>query len=243
MYASNHVGKLVHQIQDPWKESPVLHKKHNGYPAITCTIYYQKIKNALCDLGANVNLMPKAMFKELGYPAISSPMMTIQLANSSIKNPKGIIENLLVNVRGSYDFVDFVVLDTQEEMSIILGRPFLRDVNARIYVGAGRIQFRTGQRNMTFTFQAKEEQCYLVQDEKSRRWRKPHPQYKEDKVAPTKPKVETSKGSHQPKNPNAINKAKGEEKTENINTPRQSLINFSATEENKEGVACEGSIV
>jgi hypothetical protein len=61
-----------------------------------------------------------------------------------------------------------VVLDTQEEIPLILGRPFLRDVNARIDVGDGKIQFCIGRRNMTFKFQAKEEQCYLVQDEEAR---------------------------------------------------------------------------
>jgi hypothetical protein len=92
-----------------------LHKKDNGYLGITCTIYYQEIKkNALCDLGASVNLMPKAMFEELGYLAISPTMMTIQLVDSSIKYLEGIVESLLVNVRGSYVFADFVVLDTQE---------------------------------------------------------------------------------------------------------------------------------
>jgi hypothetical protein len=73
-----------------------------------------------------------------------------------------------VNVRGSYVFADFVVLDAKEEIPLIPGRPFLRDVNARIDVGAEKIQFRIGRRNMTFKFQAKEEQCYLVQDEESR---------------------------------------------------------------------------
>jgi hypothetical protein len=143
-YAPNHVGKLIHQMQDPWDESPVLHKKDNGYSSITCTIYYQEIKNAVCDLGASVNLMPKSMFEELGYPAISLTTMTIQLANSSIKYSEGIVEKLLVNVRGSYVFADFVVLDTQEEIRLILRRPFLRDVNARIDVGDGKIQFRIG---------------------------------------------------------------------------------------------------
>jgi hypothetical protein len=47
IYAPNHIGKLIHQIQDPWDESAVLHKKDNGNLGITCTIYYQKIKNAL----------------------------------------------------------------------------------------------------------------------------------------------------------------------------------------------------
>jgi hypothetical protein len=99
-------------------------------------------------------------------------------------------------------------------MPLILGRPY---VNARIDVGAERIQFRIGRNNMTFTFQAKEEQCYLVQDEESREWRKPQPQYKEDEVSPTKPKV--FKGRHQTRKPKAINKAKGEKKMEAKNTP------------------------
>jgi hypothetical protein len=40
--------------------------------------------------------------------------MTVQLANSSIKYPEGIVENLLVNVRGSYVFAD-----THEEIPLI----------------------------------------------------------------------------------------------------------------------------
>jgi hypothetical protein len=84
------------------------------------------------------------MFEELGYPAISPTTMTIQLANSSIKYSEGIVEKLLVNVKGSYVFADFVVLDTQEEIRLILRRPFLRDVNARIDVRDGKIQFRIG---------------------------------------------------------------------------------------------------
>jgi hypothetical protein len=36
-----------------------------GYPAITCKVYYQKMKHAFCDLGASVNLMSKAMFEQL----------------------------------------------------------------------------------------------------------------------------------------------------------------------------------
>jgi hypothetical protein len=54
------------------------------------------------------------------------------------------VEKLLVNVKGSYVFADFVVLVTQEEIPLIIGRPFLRDVNARIDVEAGRIQFCIG---------------------------------------------------------------------------------------------------
>jgi hypothetical protein len=156
--------------------------------------------------------MPKAMFEELGYPTTSLAMMTVQLADSSIKYPECIVQNLFVNVRGSYVFADFLVLDTQEEIPLILGRPFLRDVNATIDVGAGKIEFRIGRRNMTFKFQANEEQRYLVQEEEARGWRKPRPPKKKEKVVPTKPKVdnlittmrkhrEQDKASNGPTNP------------------------------------------
>jgi hypothetical protein len=48
-------------------------------------------------------------------------MMKVQLADSLIKYPEGIVENLLVNVKGSHVFADFVVLDTSEEMPLIVG--------------------------------------------------------------------------------------------------------------------------
>ena len=86
---------------------------------------------------------------------------------------------------------------------------------------------------MTFKFQAEEEQCYLVQDEEVRGWMKPRPQHKKEKVTPTKPKVDSLittvrkhweqdkafKGRHQTRKPKAINKAKGEKKTETKDTP------------------------
>jgi hypothetical protein len=52
-----------------------------------------------------------------------------------------------------------------------------------------------------------------------------------------------SSGHHQPKKLKPINKAKGEKEDGNQGHPRQSLTDFIATEENKEGVASEESIV
>jgi hypothetical protein len=72
------------------------------------------------------------------------------------------------------------------------------NVNARIDVGAGKIQFRIGRRKMTFKFQANEEQCYLVQEEEARGWNEPRPQHKKGEVVPTKPKVKSFNGCHQP---------------------------------------------
>jgi hypothetical protein len=63
IYAPNHVGKPIHQIQDPWDESPILHKKDTGYPGITCTIYYQKIKMLFVTLERVSTSCPKPCLK------------------------------------------------------------------------------------------------------------------------------------------------------------------------------------
>jgi hypothetical protein len=174
------------------------------------------------------------MFEELGYPAISPTMMTVQLTDSSIKYQEGIVESLLVNVRGSYVYEDLMVLDTQEEISLILERPFLRDVNARIDVGAEKIQFRIGRRNMTFRFQENEEECYLGQNEEARRWREPRHQHNKNEMGPTKPKDKAFNRCLQPMKAKAINKAKGEKKTEIKNTPtKTSLTSSPPTREKK----------
>jgi hypothetical protein len=85
-------------VLDPWESSAIVHRRDPSYPAITCTIYYQKIKNALCDLSVSVNLMSKTMFEKLGYTALSPTSKTVQLVDASIRHPKGIVESLLVFV-------------------------------------------------------------------------------------------------------------------------------------------------
>jgi hypothetical protein len=149
-----------------------VHRKDPIHPAIACTIYYQKIRNALCDLGTSVNLMSKAMFERLGYPALTPTSRTVQLADASIRYPEGVVESLLVFVQGSCIFADFMVLDMQDdaEMPLILGRPFLSDARARINVESGTIRFRIGKKNLMFRFRPTEEQCYLVQGNFEQTW-------------------------------------------------------------------------
>ena len=63
---------------------------------ISGSIYDWYFEQALCDLGASVNIMPKITFEKLTYPDVSPTMMCVQLANSTIRYPEGIVQNLLV---------------------------------------------------------------------------------------------------------------------------------------------------
>jgi hypothetical protein len=48
-----------------------------GVPMICCSIYVKHFEQCLCDLGASVNIMPKVIYEELQYPALSPTTMLV----------------------------------------------------------------------------------------------------------------------------------------------------------------------
>jgi hypothetical protein len=72
-----------------------------------------------------------------------------QLADRSMKRPRGIIEDVLIKVDKFYFPVDFIVIDTElvhdvvNQIPVILGRPFLATANALINcrMGVMKISF------------------------------------------------------------------------------------------------------
>ena len=81
------------------------------------------------------------------------------MADSTVRYPEGVVENHLVQVKDTFILADFVVLDMEGDLgiSLILGRPFLRDAKARIDVGTGNIIVRIMGKTMKFRFQNKKE--------------------------------------------------------------------------------------
>ncbi|KAH9781063.1 RNA-directed DNA polymerase [Citrus sinensis] len=70
---------------------------------------------ALYDLGANINLMPLSVFKQLGLEECRPLTITLQLAEQSHAYPEGKIEDVLVKVDKFIFPVDFVVLDFEAD--------------------------------------------------------------------------------------------------------------------------------
>ncbi|KAA3461230.1 protein kinase 2B, chloroplastic-like [Gossypium australe] len=72
--------------------------------------------------------------------------MSIQLVDRSIKYPKGIIEDVLIEVDKFLFFVYFMILDMDKdvELPLILGRPFLATARAVIDVGKGKLALKIG---------------------------------------------------------------------------------------------------
>jgi hypothetical protein len=80
--------------------------------------------------------------------------MTPQLADRSVKIPRGIVEDVLIKVDKFYFPVDFIVLDTEpvqvieSEIPVILGRPFLATANALINCRSGVMKISFGNMKM-----------------------------------------------------------------------------------------------
>ena len=73
-------------------------KKDPSCPTISCIIGNHKIEQALLDLGANVNLLSYSVYEQLNLGELKRTVVTLLLADRSIKLPRGIVEDVLVQV-------------------------------------------------------------------------------------------------------------------------------------------------
>ncbi|XP_009617231.1 uncharacterized protein [Nicotiana tomentosiformis] len=117
-------SKLPPKLKDP------------GCFTIPLSLRKQEVGRALCDLGASINLTPSSLFKKLGLGVLRPTTITLQLTDRSLVMPEGIIEDVLVQA--------------DEEVPIILGRPFLATGGALIDVREGKLKMRVGDEEITF---------------------------------------------------------------------------------------------
>lgn len=114
---------------------------------IPCTIREFKFK-ALCDLGASVNLMPLSIFRQLGLRECKPTTISLQLADMTIKYPRGVIQDILVKVEKFLLLAYFIVLDMEEDkdIPIIVGQPLEQSprplLNQRMREEVGRSKER-----------------------------------------------------------------------------------------------------
>ena len=96
--------------------------------------------------------MPLSIFKRLGLGEARPTSVTLQLADRSLKHPRGVIEDVLVKVDKFIFPADFIVLYMEEdkEIPIILGRPFLSTGREMIDVQRGELKLRVQEDEVKF---------------------------------------------------------------------------------------------
>ena len=126
--------------------------KDPGSFTIPCFIGKYEFKKALCDSGASINLMPLSVVQRLSLGELTPTAITLQMADRSMAQPEGILEDVLVKVGKLVFPVDFVVMKMEEDTQIplLLGRPFLATGAALIDVQKGELTLRVGDEVVQF---------------------------------------------------------------------------------------------
>lgn len=77
---------------------------------IPCVIEDLVEDSVLADLGTSINVMPYKIFTKLGIGEPTLTKMTIQLADRSIRHPRGIVDDVFVKVDKFIFLVDLLYL-------------------------------------------------------------------------------------------------------------------------------------
>ncbi|KAM1242871.1 hypothetical protein ACFX2G_035179 [Malus domestica] len=98
----------------------------------------------MLDLGASINVMPYSVYASMNLEELKNDGVIIQLADRSNAHPKGVLEDVLVQVDNLIFLVDFYVLKMEDSahsppLPILLGRPFMKTAQTKIDVAKGAL--------------------------------------------------------------------------------------------------------
>ncbi|XP_074567123.1 uncharacterized protein LOC141823787 [Curcuma longa] len=154
--------------------------KNPGSFTIPCKIGIMTISRTFCDLGVSVSINPYSTSEKCGYADLKHATMAIQLADHSCRYLIGIVEDVPVEMEGFTVPTNFVMLDMEEDPSIliILGRLFLATAGAKIDMKNYKLSLEVGNKKVYFNFSLnsnaylpeKESCCRLDDVQPKKKW-------------------------------------------------------------------------
>ncbi|CAN6570887.1 unnamed protein product [Malus baccata var. baccata] len=116
---------------------------------IPCVIGNTRFDHAMLDLGASINVMPYSVYASMNLGELKNDGVIIQLADRSNAYPKGVLEDVLVQVGHLIFPADFYVLDMGDSTHsppspLLLGRPFMKTAQTKIDVAKGAVTMAFG---------------------------------------------------------------------------------------------------
>ncbi|CAN6712736.1 unnamed protein product [Malus baccata var. baccata] len=142
VHVSENVSAILQRKLPPKCKDP-------GSFTIPCVIGNTRFKSAMLDLGASINIMPYSVYASMNLGALKNDGVIIQLADRSNAYPKGVLEDVLVQVNHLVFPADFYVLEMDESdhapsLPILLGRPFMKTAQTKIDVAKGEVTMAFG---------------------------------------------------------------------------------------------------
>ncbi|XP_022864609.1 uncharacterized protein LOC111384553 [Olea europaea var. sylvestris] len=110
----------------------------------------KKLPSKLKDLGSFI--VPYTIGEKHDLEDAKATTVTLQLVDRSLTYPRGIIEDVLIMVEKFIFLADFLILDMEEnnDILLILGKPFLATERALIDVQRGQLILRLEEEHISF---------------------------------------------------------------------------------------------
>ncbi|GJX69431.1 reverse transcriptase domain-containing protein [Tanacetum coccineum] len=127
----NNLGREIKRVNEKVYATQV------GYAAIRnkgASIKTLEIQIRQNKQGSSISVVPLLTYLNLRLSELSHTRLTVELADRTMKYPKGIAKNVLVGI-GKFTFpIDFIFLDMPKDIKVplILGRPFLSTARSKI---------------------------------------------------------------------------------------------------------------
>ncbi|CAN6557345.1 unnamed protein product [Malus baccata var. baccata] len=148
VHVSENVSAMLQRKLPPKCKDP-------GSFTIPCVIGNTRFDHAMLDLGASINVMPYFVYASMNLGKLKNDGVIIQLADRSNAYPKGVLEDVLVQVDHLVFLADFYVLEIDESdhapsLPILLGRPFMKTAQTKIDVAKGLVTMAFGGDMISF---------------------------------------------------------------------------------------------
>ncbi|CAN6583800.1 unnamed protein product [Malus baccata var. baccata] len=132
VHVSENVSAMLQRKLPPKCKDP-------GSFTIPCVIGNTRFEHAMLDLGASINVMPYSVYASMNLGELKNDGVIIQLADRFNAYPKGVLEDVLVQVDHLIFPADFYVLDMEDSTHsppspLLLGRPFMKTAQTKIDV-------------------------------------------------------------------------------------------------------------
>ncbi|KAM1833237.1 hypothetical protein ACFX13_023080 [Malus domestica] len=142
VHVSENVSAMLQRKLPPKCKDP-------GSFTIPCVIGNTRFDSALLDLGASINVMPYSVYASMNLGKLKNDGVIIQLADRSNAYPKGVLEDVLVQVDHLIFPADFYVLDMEDTghsspPPLLLGRPFMKTAQTKIDGAKGEVTMTFG---------------------------------------------------------------------------------------------------
>ena len=117
---------------------------------VECKIrkHWKAIDKATLDGGAGVNIMSERVRKLLELKCKPAPFR-LRMADQTVSDPVGLVENIPIKVAGVKFETSFLVLEVGDSYDILLGRPWLRTSGAIHDWGTEELTMKVGTKKIT----------------------------------------------------------------------------------------------